>query len=151
MGRVEASRSLAQRVYHDHGGGDRAGAVERAPQRVREQYGPQPPSLTFPRDCQATDQRRAHQRLPWDVLAHRLWHITLTDRHGAKRVVAQHLGRLADLTLGARDQERLGIRHKVHDSLSLHKVERRLSPWAQRNIQLWTKPGRGLAGYGKTV
>ncbi len=90
------------------------GAVERAPQRIRQQHRPEPLPLTFLRDGQATDQRGAHQRVARDVLARRLRHIALRDRHGAQRVVAQHVGRLADL---AQDED--GIRLSAHVLASL--------------------------------
>jgi type IV secretory pathway VirB10-like protein len=101
MGSVEAGRGLVQRVDHDHRGADRAGAVERAPQRIRQQHGPEPLSLTFLRDGQAPDQRGTHQRVARDVLARRLRNIAPRDHHGAQRVVAQHVGRRADLAQDA--------------------------------------------------
>lgn len=55
MGRVDAGLSLVERVDHDHRRADSAGAVGRPPQRIRQQHGPEPLSLTFIRDGQARE------------------------------------------------------------------------------------------------
>ena len=86
MGRAGASSSLVQGVDQNHGGADRAGAVERAPPCIRQLNGPEPLLQTFLRAGQATDQRRAHQRVARYVRTHRFRHIALPDRRGPHTV-----------------------------------------------------------------
>ena len=88
---AKASRAAARTQGGVEAG--RAGAVEPALQSVPQQHGPEPLSLTAIGGGLATDQHGAHQRVARHVLARRLRHIALRDRHGAPRVVAQHLGR----------------------------------------------------------